>query len=169
MLAVFLLSTSGFAGEQAPRFGLAVNSSDGQAACATFQGREPSPGQGILLAAFSPPRWIEGKITQKRTARCEAGGALDGVAYEVQLERNEELFFGTGVAVVAVAAKTAVESNRPVLFAGVNGQPMIFHECTSYEGVHLSAWQGRRRIWHGYSPLGYDVDPTCSKEESEGQ
>ena len=40
--------------------------------------------------------------------------------------------------------------------------------CTSSEGVHLNIWAARpkasRRLWHAYSYLGYDVEPTCTPE-----
>ena len=42
--------------------------------------------------------------------------------------------------------------------------------CTSSEGVHLNIWAGRpktsRRLWHAYSYLGYDVEPTCTPSET---
>lgn len=42
--------------------------------------------------------------------------------------------------------------------------------CASSEGLHLSLWDGRplesKRLWHFYYPLGYDVEPNCSAEET---
>jgi len=42
--------------------------------------------------------------------------------------------------------------------------------CTSSEGVHLNIWAGRPkaspRLWHAYSYLGYDVEPTCTPSET---
>jgi len=42
--------------------------------------------------------------------------------------------------------------------------------CTSSEGVHLNIWAARpkasRRLWHAYSYLGYDVEPTCTPSET---
>lgn len=166
MLAVFLISTPAFAGEHAPRFGITVISS-AERACATFEGTELNLGQKIVIAAFNPPRWLKGKITEKKPERCETRDVLEGAAYEVQLERNNTLFFETGVAVVAGEAKLVVKSGRPVLFTNANRQSVIIHKCTSYEGVHLSAWEGSSRLWHDYYTLSYDVDPTCSREESE--
>ncbi len=41
--------------------------------------------------------------------------------------------------------------------------------CTSSEGVHLNIWAGRpkasTRLWHAYTYLGYDVEPTCAQSE----
>lgn len=166
VLAISLLSTYSFADEQTPRFGVTLKYSDGKA-CATFRGNELNPGQAILYAAFDPPRWIKGKITKKRTERCETRDVVEGVAYEVQMEPNKDLFFNLGIAVVETEAKTAVQGGRPILLSSINAQPIVIHKCTSYEGLHLSAWQGQRRIWHEYYYLGYDVDPTCSKDEAE--
>ena len=167
VLAISLLSTYSFAGEQTPRFGVTLKTSS-ERACATFQGPELKVGQDILVATFDPPQWINGKITEIRSARCETPDDLSGVGYEVQLKqienRNEPEL---GIAVVMTPAKKTVKSRRPVLFINVNEEPIIFHECASHEGVHLSAWQGKRRIWHEYYYLRYDVDPTCTEEEFE--
>ena len=47
-------------------------------------------------------------------------------------------------------------------------QPKI---CASSEGLHLSLWDGKplesKRLWHFYYPLGYDVEPNCSPEETK--
>ena len=121
MLAVFLISTSTFAGEHThtSRFGITIISS-AQRACVTFEGAELNLGQKIVIAAFNPPRWLKGRIIEKRYERCETRDILDGAAYEVKLERNNTLFSETGVAVVAGEGKLAVKSGRPVLFTNAN-------------------------------------------------
>jgi hypothetical protein len=175
LMLVFLIFSTPltFAGEQAPRIGVVyihsnyANKSSPQYACATFQGQMLSPGQGVHIAVFRKPHWIKGKVTKKIETTCDTRDPMEGVAYEVQLEKNRTLFFETGIAVVADDVKRNIENGRPVLFASTDGLPIVFHKCTSYEGVHLYAWQGSKRIWHEYFNLFYDVDPTCSKEESE--
>ena len=86
----------------------------------------------------------------------------------MHLDTTETFLFGTGVAVVADATKKIIKSGRPVFFLRGNEQAIDIHKCTSSETVHYSAWQGRHRIWYEYNPLGYDAEPTCTKEESEG-
>jgi hypothetical protein len=169
MLAILLFSTPlTFAGEQELRIGVVyINRPSSEHACATFQGQVLSTGQSVLIAVFRTPLWIRGKITKKMDEPCDTRDPMEGVPYEVQLEKNSTLFFEAGVAVVADDTKRNIESGLPVLFASKTGLPIVFHKCTSYEGVHLSAWRGKKRIWHEYFNLFYDVDPTCSKEESE--
>ncbi len=36
-----------------------------------------------------------------------------------------------------------------------------FDLCATYEGLQMSAWRRRERVFHEYVYLGYDVDPTC--------
>ena len=165
MFSVFLFSSACFASSPImPRFGISIKTSDLRA-CATFDGRELSPGQTILFAAFSPPRWIKGKITEKRTARCDTWDDLGGVAYEVQLEQESVRSSRLGVTYIGAAAKLSIKNDRPVLFTSAKAQPIIFHKCTSNEGLHFSTWQEKHRIWHEYYPLGYDTVPTCTDAE----
>jgi hypothetical protein len=43
----------------------------------------------------------------------------------------------------------------------------VLRACTSTEGVHLEVRDRQgRRLWHRYVYLGYDVDPTCTPDES---
>lgn len=53
-----------------------------------------------------------------------------------------------------------------------DGSLESFAQCTSAEGVHVTAWAGEpltgRRIWYAYHYLGYDVEPTCSEAETGG-
>lgn len=164
-LAVSLLSTCSFAGVQAPRFGVTINTSF-ERYCTTFLGSKLNAGQDILVATFNPPQWINGLIIGKTTAHCNTTADLPGTRYEVQLKQIKNgNIIELGVAVVIAPAKLSVESGRPALFISGNENPIIFHECASNEGLHLSAWQWGRRIWHEYYYLRYDVDPTCSKDE----
>jgi hypothetical protein len=43
---------------------------------------------------------------------------------------------------------------------------LTFRRCASSEGVHLTAWNGARRVWHEYYHLDYATDPTCTDEET---
>jgi hypothetical protein len=164
MFLVFLISAASFADELTPRFGITIKTSDLRA-CATFDGRELNPGQSILFAVFDPPGWLQGKIAEKRSARCDTWDDLGGVAYEVQLFQKKELLSRLGVAYVGKAEKLAIKNDRPVLFTSSKAQPIIFHRCASNEGLHFSTWSGLHRIWHEYYPLGYDTDPTCTDAE----
>ncbi len=49
------------------------------------------------------------------------------------------------------------------------GDVLNFRTCSSDEGLHLTAWEGRplrgRRVWHRYFPLGRDTQATCLEED----
>jgi hypothetical protein len=49
--------------------------------------------------------------------------------------------------------------------------PERFHQCASYEGVHLIVWSGEplkgRERWHRYYSLPYATDPTCWQDSTE--
>lgn len=165
--AYFFTAWSIFAGEQLPRFGVTVLSSH-EPACATFQGQELNPGQRVIVATFNRSRWFDGRVIKKMAERCKTFDALEGIAYEVHLDITATSIFGTGVAVVAETTKKTIKGGRPIFFLRGNAQAINMHKCTSSETVHYSAWQGRHRIWHEYNPLGYDAEPTCTKEEAGG-
>ena len=50
-----------------------------------------------------------------------------------------------------------------------DGSPEFFRICTSNEGNHLTVWSGKpllgKKRWHSYYYLGYDVEPTCKKND----
>ena len=46
------------------------------------------------------------------------------------------------------------------------GTIFILRQCASSEGLHLTVWKGAERVWHDYYALGYDVEPTCTDEET---
>jgi hypothetical protein len=47
-----------------------------------------------------------------------------------------------------------------------DGRPELLKACPSSEGIHLTAWQGRKRVWHGYLYLGIDMESACSAAET---
>jgi hypothetical protein len=44
--------------------------------------------------------------------------------------------------------------------------------CTSIEGLHLTLWAGEPlkapRLWHLYYYVGYDLQPSCTPEDTRG-
>jgi len=47
-----------------------------------------------------------------------------------------------------------------------DGQAELLKVCPSSDGIHVTAWQGRQRLWHSYMYLGVDLEATCSKAET---
>jgi hypothetical protein len=48
-----------------------------------------------------------------------------------------------------------------------SAQPVTFSSCTSADGVHLSAWQQGRRVWHAYVYVGQDLVPDCTQSQAQ--
>ena len=48
-----------------------------------------------------------------------------------------------------------------------------FRVCSSQEGLHLTLWIGeqsqRKRFWHSYYYLGYDLEPDCTDAEAKNE
>jgi len=47
-----------------------------------------------------------------------------------------------------------------------DGQAELLKVCPSSEGIHVTAWQGKQRLWHSYMYLGVDLEATCSRAET---
>jgi hypothetical protein len=148
-----------------PRLGAAVVSTD-TTACITFQGDSIRPGERVLVFLFSPPRVVDGLVRRASSEPCRPNAALEGQAYRVDLRyaiaESEEI----GVAVLDPTARTEYLNGEFVVFTKGAAAPLQMRECSSHEGLHLTAWRGNRRTWHAYFYLGYDLESTCSDEEA---
>lgn len=164
LFSSFLISMGALAGESTPRFGIATPSTMEQH-CATLEGDELKPGQEIYFANIDPPLWISGRVIAKRAKHCgvHEWENVTGTAYDVQLKQpNPNGFMQLWVAVVIDKGEMSIKDNLPVVLD--ENRPVVLRECTSREGVHLSAWREKVRLWHDYYYLGYDVEPSCSEE-----
>lgn len=47
-----------------------------------------------------------------------------------------------------------------------DGRAELLKACPSSDGIHVTAWQGKQRVWHAYMYLGVDMEPACSKAET---
>lgn len=92
--------------------------------------------------------------------------------YQIEFDNKkteEEFDFHLGIAIVNSENKLLVNNGTAELeMAG--GSPLRFRECTSFEGMHLTVWEGKpltgKRIWHGYQHFLYGTDPTCKDKEA---
>lgn len=74
-----------------------------------------------------------------------------------------------GIAIVATAIEPPAGASTDI---DGDGMRESYRACTSNEGVHLTVWTGdpvRRRVWHHYHYLGYDVDPNCGEADYSTQ
>jgi hypothetical protein len=148
-----------------PRLGVAVIQADGSA-CVTFRGASVRAGEKILLILFSPPRVVDGDVRGKAPAPCDKTLIGDAQAYRVQLRYSmggsEEL----GIAVFDAGARAEYHDGEFIVQTREAKVPLRFRQCASGEGVHLTAWRGNRRTWHEYWYVGFDLESTCTDEET---
>jgi len=132
-----------------------VVSTDGKSTClATARMIDSFPIRVQVVLPGEPQRVRVGVITASLEEPCGALAKrdLDGHFYSLRpIKGLEALSFGV---------------------AQINGQSKAgIRACTSSEGVHLTAWNGKplagERLWHQYIYLGYDVEPTCSEQDYE--
>ncbi|NUS38952.1 MAG: hypothetical protein HOQ02_08010 [Lysobacter sp.] len=152
MLAVVLLLSSANANATG-RF--AVAGGDAGVACVSTARTLPKLPVRITLALPDTGAARTAIVTSRLPQACHAlaGGDLPGPFYALHVDHAvaDDGWFGV---------------------ADFGGTPRAsIRQCTSMEGVHLTAWSGRplhgRRLWHAYVYLGYDVDPTCSESETQ--
>jgi hypothetical protein len=145
------LSVALIAGCAAPppalRFGVATQVAD-EVPCVNFAGPPLADGTPITIEAFEPPQTIAARISARR-GRCAPDGDVPGTAYSVDIPRGIE---DIGLAVATLDAP--------------RGDELVFRSCSSNEGVHLTAWRRGARIWHQYFHLPYDIESTCTPEQT---
>lgn len=149
-----------------PQLGVAVVQADGSA-CVTFRGGAPvRAGERILLILFSPPRVVDAEVRGKAPAPCDKTLIGDAQAYRAQLRYSmggsEEL----GIGVSDAGARAEYRDGEFVVYTREAKTPLSFRQCASGEGVHLTAWRGNRRTWHEYWYVGFDLESTCTDEET---
>ena len=148
-----------------PRLGVAVVKAD-TTACVTFPGAPVRAGERVLIFLFSPPRVVDGAIRQANPDACSPNAVLEGQAYRVALRHSIVESEEVGIAVLDPTARTEYVEGEFVVFTRGATSPLQFRQCASQEGLHLTAWRGNRRTWHEYYYLGFDLESTCSDEET---
>jgi hypothetical protein len=130
-----------------------VSGGDAEATCVATARTLPRLPLRVAITLPATGEVRAGTITARLPRPCPAlaNADVDGAFYAVRLDGAPvaEAWFGV---------------------ADFGGRPRArFRQCTSMEGVHLTAWSGppphARRLWHAYVHLGYDVDPDCSVRE----
>jgi hypothetical protein len=167
LIIAWLISVPTLAGDQPVRFGI-METWPSRLACLTVKGPQLKLGQRLHFLAFDPPGWVRGEVVSKRLSPCREH-ALEGTAYDVQLEQYEDEKYKLGIALVAAEGTPVIEKGDPLFISRGADSTMSFQQCTGGEGVNFFAWRENKRLWHEYYYLGYDVKPTCSDEELENK
>ena len=160
LLALALGAGAAFA---SPRLGAALLKPD-TTACAAFRGDVLHAGDHVFLFALNPPRLVDGWVVASSPEPCNT--TLDAPAYVVRLRRPLSDMPEPGIALLDPSARVEYANGEFIVRTAGAAAPLQFRQCTSQEGLHLTAWRGNRRTWHEYWYLGYDVEPTCSEKES---
>jgi hypothetical protein len=152
---------------QPPLFGLALVGGD-VPPCVVVSSGVAVPGDYVSVILLSPkPQVFQARIGARPTKPCE-GGDLVGEQFELVQIMGE--VSDLAVAVITEDSKPEVRAISDSEWEIVGSNPRrTFRRCASEEGLHFTAWQGDRRMWHEYYYLSYSVDPTCSNEEVSNQ
>ena len=138
-------------------------------ACLTIKNRDLKTGQSFTLVwiatagAMQSPEIRSATIRKRLSSPCDpVNSSADDTAYSLDAETLD-----TTKIYIAVIAKPI---ELRVVGAQVRGKigasrDIVFRSCSSFEGLHFTAWTGGalkgKRVWHSYYYLGYDVEPTC--------
>ena len=94
-------------------------------------------------------------------------GAFGETDYELEPGSPEPR--SPSVTVRGAGAKLIVTDSAIQADLDGDGKFETFRVCTSYEGLHLTLWDGpplqSARLWHRYFALGYDVEPSCTEAD----
>lgn len=70
------------------------------------------------------------------------------------------------VALAVMPPAHAIWANNQVSLRLPAHSGLTVKSCASADGIHVTAWNGTARVWHGYAYLGQDLDPTCTPAET---
>ena len=117
-----------------------------------------------LVAAFvDPPVAVRLVANEKTSDSCEQGDLLWS-GYRVRpASRGADEAPAVGIAVTGGPYR--VRTSRQTIRLFSKNDQITLRRCASDEGLHLTAWRGKKRIWHEYYYLGYAVESTCSEPE----
>ena len=123
-----------------PRFGVAEVESD-STGCVVTNGWRLAMGDTVLIVLINPPAIAMGVVGHEIRGPCRQQGQ------------------------VAPQMAGSVDSTGVSVRVPGRGGPYTFRYCASMEGMHITAWQGQRRVWHEYYYVGYDLEPDCTDAE----
>jgi hypothetical protein len=152
-----------------PRFGVGAQVGV-DLLCVAGLGNVRAGTQVLLVNPSDPQYWFEGRVRPSPPETCARLDkylfkppytALDAVGPKPQLG---DMFVALVGPATPGVADSAVEVQVPS-----STEPLRFRTCTSIEGLHLTVWLGKpllgKRLWHEYVYLGFDVEPTCTKDD----
>ena len=163
------MGMSAFDGSAAcPRFGVVVRGPAPDVLCVMMEEPPLSLPKRAVAAWVYPAVASEIVLTRRLTDACVGVKDPIGVSYAASFAHDPVPESATSlIGVVITGGPYRVlqpPDEKTVRLRSANGSLRV-RQCASSEGLHLTAWAGKRRVWHEYYYLGYDVDPDCSEEE----
>jgi len=104
------------------------------------------------------------KLDKDCTTVPAGAGEPDAVFYDVVLPKSA-LEINGALAIVYIGADARASA------AGwkLGGKTVTMRECSSNEGIHFTAWDGKpllsARLWHFYYYAGIDIEANCKPKD----
>lgn len=143
--------------------------------CLKIQNPKLKVGDKIqIILTEKPQEILQAEISSRSSCEDRDFGVLDlPDLTDYQLKSSNDLFInrGRGIGIVNAAQVAKVNNGLASIDLNSDKKDEYFRECTSMEGLHLTAWSGKplvgKRIWHSYYSLGYDTEPSCQGKDFE--
>ena len=162
---------SGFDWER--RVGMVVTKPAGSH-CLWIKSDNIAPGTAVLLASpADSSAVVTARLVRRRSEPCPAPDPdipLADAHYDIEVLSSVRPQPGS-VWFAVLAAPGTLVATADGIRGDLDGDGVLetLRVCTSMEGLHLSVWTGaplsRRRRWHRYFSLHYDVEPSCDDRD----
>jgi hypothetical protein len=138
-------------------------------ACLTVKNRDLKTGQTFTLVwvpvagVMHSPEIRSAPIRRRLPSPCDpVNSSAEDTAYTLDAGTLDTMKIYIAVIAKPIELRVVGVQVRGKIGAS---RDIVFRSCSSFEGLHFTAWTGGalkgKRIWHSYYYLGYDVEPTC--------
>src|ERR1044071_4054687 len=162
LLAIAVVADAAVAAaSELPRLGVAVQTEAGVLCLSGIGGVSPRS-HVLLIQASDPQSSFEGRVSASPSSDCASLDNYELPRPFLPLKSPSPRPLPGQFLIAVVGDVTSSSKNGVVeLRWPCASAPLRFRACTSFEGVHLTAWNGppheSRRIWHQYAHLGYET------------
>ena len=151
------------------RFGIAIRSSGH--VCVSIMNTNLPPDAPVKLVSPEKPQSAAEAVAIGRTPNCPAGpDDANSTSYDLRIVKGSVEDNVENIAVTGPATLSAGNDNTVAGRLDPGANMVMFRSCASSEGLHLTVWSGEPlksvRLWHAYHHLDYDVEPTCTAQDT---
>lgn len=155
------------AGAQPLRAGVAITTE--RVTSASIAGVTLAEGDTVTLVSLDDPQRVAYAVVVERLTQSNAMTRRNVPSPYYRLGPASGSTTLPDLALVIVGRIDVVGPAPPLVLRADDGRMLRARGCASQEGLHLTVWAGEplrsARLWHTYVSLGYDVEPTCSRED----